>query len=75
MRNRKIDIAFLSEIWETEGDLQRGLAMDKMCELDGFDYVSCPRPTRGGCAALVVNTLNYSIKKVNIPTPPHFFVK
>ena len=74
MRERKIDIAFLSEIWETVGDCQQGVELQKMCELDGLDYGSCPRHTRGGGAAIVVSTMNFSVDKLNITTPPNLDV-
>ena len=42
-----------------------------MLELKGLKYISTPRPgtRRGGGAALVVNTENFSISKLNISIP------
>ena len=69
MLERSIDIGFLSEIWEDAEDKQHQLKIQEMCEMEGLQYISTPRATRGGGAALVINLKKFSVEKINIPIP------
>ena len=72
---RKIDVAFLQEIWEKSEDPLLESKIEKMFELTGLVYFSCPRPldSRGrayGGSAIVVNSCNFELKKLLDVKPP-----
>ena len=71
---RKIDLGFLVEIWEQTHKSEHKFEIEKLLELDGLQYISCPRPPnkRGvshGGAAIVVNLRKFSLEKLNIVIP------
>lgn len=51
MSERQIDVGFLSEIWEKADDKQHQQEIGEMLEMEGLQYLSTPRATRGGGAA------------------------
>ena len=69
IKERNVDLALLSEVWEKVGDEDQEEAILKMCELDGLDYVSSPRGSRGGGVAIVVNLLNFTVERLTVSVP------
>ena len=66
---RKIQVAFCCEIWEKTENKQRQSEIEKMLEKDGLKYISTPRPTGWGGAAIIVNQENFTLEKPNITIP------
>ena len=46
LMERKVDCAFVSEIWQRSEDGEHLLEIEKMLELDGLKYISTTRPTK-----------------------------
>ena len=60
MLERKIDCGFLQEIWEQTNNIEHKSEVEKMLEINGLKYISCPRPpnSKGVCyggVAIVAN--------------------
>ena len=71
---RKIDCAFLTEIWEQEDNRNHQYEIEKMLELSGLAYISAARPPNAkgisyGGAAIVVNLQKFSLEKLNVNVP------
>ena len=66
---RKIDVAFLVEIWEKSEKKTHQLEIEKMLETEGLKYISTARPTGWGGAAIIVNQEKFSLEKLNIIIP------
>ena len=71
---RNVDVAFLQEIWEKNGNESFTSEIEKMFELQGLRYYSNPRPLnkKGGAyggVAVVINGRKFTYKKFEI-TPP-----
>ena len=71
MDDRNCSISFLTEVWEKAENRKHQYKIEELFELKGMQYISTPRPgtKRGGGAAIVVNTANFSISKLNIAIP------
>ena len=71
MEDRNCSISFLTEVWQKSESKKHQFKIEALFELKGMKYISTPRPgtRRGGGAAIVVNTENFSITKLNIPIP------
>ena len=71
VKERKIDICLLSEVWEKRGNKKYINEVVKMMEIEGLKYISTPRSfnKRGGGCALVANLNTYSLEKINVLTP------
>ena len=69
MLERKIDVAFLSEVWEKSCDKKHKAR--EFLELHGLKYISTPRFSkhRGGGVALVANLEKSHLEKVEIDNP------
>ena len=52
---RNIQAAFCCEIWEKAENKQHQLKIEEMLEKDGLKYISTPRPSGLGGAAIIVN--------------------
>ena len=71
---RSVDVAFLQEIWEKEGNPDFESKVERMMEINGMLYFSSPRPldSRGyayGGTAIIVNSQHFEATKLPI-TPP-----
>ena len=44
MLERQIDCGFLQEIWEQSDNIEHKNEVEKMLEINGLKYISCPRP-------------------------------
>ena len=69
LKERKIDCAFMSEIWEKKENKNHKMQIEKMLELDGLIYMSTPRPRGWGGAAIIVNQEKFTVEKLNINIP------
>ena len=71
MQDRNCSISFLTEVWEKAENKKHQLKLEELFELKGMKYISTPRPgvRRGGGAAIVVNTEQFSISKLNVQIP------
>ena len=65
MFERKIDCAFVSEVWEQSEDKKHMAEIETMLEIDGLLYISTSRPPKksGGGVALVVNAEKFGCEK------------
>ena len=68
---RNIQIALLCEIWEKDSNIRYQNEIERMLELNGLIYISCPRAggRTGGGVGIVANSVDYTIKKLNIKNP------
>ena len=71
---RSVGIGFLQETWEQSENKSHQFEIEKLLEIDGYQYISAPRPKNHqgrsyGGAAIVVNKRNYSCEKLNILVP------
>ena len=68
MLERKVSVAFVSEVWEKSEDKQHTFEVEKMLELNGLKYFSKSRPSnkRGGGVALVINLENFSCEQIDV---------
>ena len=71
MRERLVDISFLTEVWQKLENKKHQNKLEHMLEMDGIQYISTPRPgaKRGGGAAIAVRLDTFSISKLNISIP------
>ena len=71
MHDRMCSLSFLTEVWQKSENKKHQFKIEELLELKGLKYISTPRPgtRRGGGAALVVDTENFSISKLNISIP------
>ena len=79
LKERAIDVGFLTEIWEQKQNKIHQHEIEKMLELMGLQYISTVRsPNRKGVsyggAAIVVNLEKFTCKKLKINTPYNFEV-
>ena len=79
MLERKVDCAFLSEIWENANSKEHQYEIEKMLEISGLKYISSSRPpnSKGVCyggAAIVVNLKRFSCEKLKVHTPTNLEV-
>ena len=66
---RSVHAAFCVEIWEKSENKIHRSEIEKMLEIEGLKYISTPRPTGWGGAAIIVNQRKFSIEKLNISNP------
>ena len=66
---RNIQAAFCCEIWEKSENKQHQFQIENMLETDGLKYISTPRPTGWGGAAIIVNQEHFTLEKLNIFVP------
>ena len=68
---RGIEVQIGSETWEKEDNRKLKSDLEEILEIDGLQYISCPRPNkkRGGGAAIMVHTIRFTITKLNIIVP------
>ena len=71
MKEREVDIAFLTEVWEKLENKKHQSKLVEMLEMEGVQYISTPRPgaKRGGGAAIAVRLDRFTINKLNISIP------
>ena len=74
LKERAIDVGFLTEIWEQKQNKIHQHEIEKMLELMGLQYISTVRsPNRKGVsyggAAIVVNLEKFTCEKLKINTP------
>ena len=74
LKERQISVCFISETWQKEssrGNKRFQNEVERMFQLSGLKFISCPRPSskRGGGAAIIVDTANYSCEKLDILVP------
>ena len=69
--SRDIDILIGSETWQKDSNQKLKDDIQELLEIYGIEYISCPRPNkkRGGGVAILVNTVRFSITKINILVP------
>ena len=63
--NRSISVAFCCEIWEKPGDEKQEAKIEKMLQIDGLKYISNPRSTGWGGAAIIVDLERFTVKKLD----------
>ena len=66
---RNIQAAFCCEIWEKKENKLHQFEIVNMLEMEGLKYISTPRPTGWGGAAIIVNQEHFSLDKLNIHIP------
>ena len=67
---RGISVSLCSEIWEKANCKKQKFEIEKMLQMEGLKYISTPRTTkRGGGAAIIVNTENFTLDKVELLIP------
>ena len=66
---RNIQAAFCCEIWEKKENKQHQFEIENLLESEGLKYISTPRSTGWGGAAIIVNQEQFSLEKLNIHIP------
>ena len=66
---REISLSFFSEIWEKKESKNHSMEIEGMLQMHGLKYISTPRPSGWGGAAIIVNQENYLLEKLNIIIP------
>ena len=66
---RNIQVALCCEIWEKKENKNHQLEIENMLESEGLKYISTPRPTGWGGAAIIVNQEKFLLEKLNIHIP------
>ena len=68
---RDLSIVLSSETWEQNSNKKLKLEVEKMCELEGLEFISCPRPSskRGGGCAVIVNRRNFTVERLAVDVP------
>ena len=69
--DRSCSVSFITEVWEKAENKKHQNKIEELLELKGYQYISTPRPgaRRGGGAAIVVDTEQFSVSKLNISIP------
>ena len=50
------------------------MEIEKLLEMNGLKYISTPRPTDWGGAAIIVNQRKFSLEKINIFIPHNLVI-
>ena len=68
---RDLSLILSSETWEKSSNKGLKLEIEKMLELEGLDFISCPRPSskRGGGCAIIVNRKKLTVEKLTVAVP------
>ena len=71
MFERQVDVSLCSEVWEKAESKRHKDEIEKMLEIDGLKYFSTTRPRgkRGGGAAIIINTENFKVDKLDVNIP------
>ena len=71
IEDRNCSISLLTEVWEKAENKKHQYKIEELFEMKGLKYISTPRPgtRRGGGAAIVAKTEDFSISKLNISIP------
>ena len=71
-----VDISLMCEVWQKAEDKKHLFEVEKMLQIDGLNYFSTTRPPgkRGGGAAIIVNTKNFTAVKLDVQIPNHLEV-
>ena len=71
MKERAVDIAFLTEVWQKAENRKHQFKLEELLEMEGVQYITTPRPgtKRGGGAAIAARLDTFSISKLNVPIP------
>ena len=71
---RSIDVGFLTEIWEQTKNSDHRYEIEKMLEIDGYQYISTARPPNSkgvsyGGSAIPVNMEKFTCEKLKVFVP------
>ena len=66
---REISLSFFSEIWEKKESKNHSIEIEGMLQMYGLKYISTPRPSGWGGAAIIVNQENFYLEKLNTIIP------
>ena len=71
IQNEDIDVTLVCEVWEKTGKKNRHFQnkTEEMREMRGLKYISCgarPSGKRGGGAAIIVDTIKFSLERLDV---------
>ena len=68
---RELDIVLSSETWQQSSNNRLKLEIERMFELEGLDFISCPRPSskRGGGCDIIINKRKFTAEKLTVDVP------
>ena len=68
---RDLSLILSSETWEQTSNKKLKLEVEKMLELEGLDFISCPRPSskRGGGCAIIVDRKKFTVERLIVAVP------
>ena len=71
MIHREIQVALLCEIWEKSSNKRYQQEIERMLEMNGLKYISCPRAggRTGGGVGVVANIEFFSCQKIDMTIP------
>ena len=71
MDERETPVTFLTELWEKKCSVKHQKRIEKVSELNGIGYMSCPRQgrRRGGGCGLIFKKDKISITKAPVEVP------
>ena len=79
MLERQIDCGLLQEIWEQTNNIKHKSEVEKMLEINGLKYISCPRPSNSkgvsyGGVAIEANLEWFTLEEIKINAPKNLEV-
>ena len=69
IKERGISLALCSEIWQNTENLKHKSEIENMLESEGLQYISTPRPSGWGGAAIIVDQQKFNLEKLDICIP------
>ena len=69
MAERCIESAMLPEVWEKKNCKNQQFGLEKMLNMKGLKYISTPRQTKMGGAAIVVFLEQFNLDKLEVMNP------
>ena len=66
---REISLSFFSEVWQKKESKNHLIQIEGMLQMHGLKYISTPRPSGWGGAAIIVNQEKFLLEKLNIIIP------
>ena len=74
MKTQGLTLGLHSEIWESKENKEHQHKIEEALELEGIQYISNPRPNRGGGAAITLISGDFKLTKLDVIIPKNLEV-
>ena len=74
MQTQGLTLGLHSEIWESKENKDHQKRIEEAFELEGVQYISNPRPNRGGGAAITLLCSDFTLSKLDVVIPKNLEV-